>query len=208
MASVDQTLTELIQTFPCSHPDRTQALHQALVVLGAGYEWRHGSLVQRFDSQDRNCLHVHGQFKLSAEQAERMREYGDEVPAELLDGSCPAEHLRPRAAELARTPGPLLCDPYPACTRAPLFTLPQDADDDWIDAAREIARVVVPLWATPSDYERASESTLTPGQRAYLDGERRQALDALERRFGPGFLASCSSRPRPPAGAGEAADPD
>jgi hypothetical protein len=192
VASVDQTLTELIRTFPCSHPDRTQALHQALVVLGAGYEWRSGSLVQRFDSDGRNCLDVHGQFKLSAEQADRMRECGDEVPQELLDGSCPAERLRPQAAALARTPGPLLSDPYPACTLAPLFTVPEDADADWIDAAREIARVVVPLWAAPSDYERAIESMYTPEQRAYVNGDQQRALDALERRFGPGFLASCS----------------
>ncbi|SEM79614.1 hypothetical protein [Streptacidiphilus jiangxiensis] len=190
MASVDQTLTELIRAFPCSYPDRTQALHHVLVVLGTGHEWRDGSLVQRFDSDGRNCLDVHGQFKLSAEQADHMREYGDEVPQELLDGTCPAEHLRPLAADLARTPGPLLEDPYPACTSAPLFTVPADADDDWVEAAREIAAVVLPLWAAPSAYELAIESSLTDTQRAYVTSQRTEALDLLERRFGPGFLTS------------------
>jgi hypothetical protein len=189
VASVDQTLTELIRTFPCAYPDRTQALHQVLVVLGAGYEWRGGEAVQRFDTDGRNCLNVHSQFKLSASHAERFREYGEEVSQEDVDGTCPAEHLRTRAAELASTPGPLRQDPYPASTLAPLFNVPADAAGDWVEAAREIAAVVVPLWANPSAYELTIDFSRTPEQRAYAYGEQSKAYSLLERHFGPGILS-------------------
>ncbi|MHC3392442.1 hypothetical protein [Streptomyces sp. A 4/2] len=188
MASVDRTLGELIRAFPCSYPTRTQALHQVLVVLGAGYEWQGGEVVQRFDSDELGCLAVHNQFKLSEEQIRHLRERGAQVAQERVDGTCPAELLRPLAAELARTPAPLGRDPYPASTLAPLFNIPQDAAADWVDAAREIASVVVPLWADPSDYELATRSSFTPGQRAYVDGERDRALRLLELRLGPQTL--------------------
>ncbi|WP_439681528.1 hypothetical protein [Embleya sp. MST-111070] len=188
MASVDQTLTELIRAFPCAYPDRTQALHQVLVVLGSGYEWRGGEAVQRFDSDGRGCLSVHGQFKLSASLAERFREYGEEVSQEDIDGTCPAEHLRTRAAELARTPGPLRQDPYPPSTLAPLFNVAEDAAADWVAAAREIAAVVVPLWVNPSAYELTINFSLTCEQRAYAYGEQTKAFALLESRFGPGVV--------------------
>ncbi|MFD3664630.1 hypothetical protein ACFWVF_29220 [Streptomyces sp. NPDC058659] len=189
MASVDRTLAELIRAFPCSYPTRTQALHHVLVVLGAGYEWRGGEVVQRFDSDELGCLAVHHQFKLSEEQIRHLRERGSEATQERVDGACPAEHLRPLAAELARTPAPLGRDPYPASTLAPLFNIPQDAAADWVEAAREIASVVVPLWADPSECELATRSSFTPGQRAYVDGERDRALRLLGLRLGPQTLS-------------------
>jgi hypothetical protein len=189
VASVDQTLTDLIRRFPCDFPDRTQALHQVLVVLGAGYEWQGGEVVQRFDSDGSNCLKLHGMFKVSADEANRMCEPGEGIFREDCDGTCPAEHLRSRAAELARTPGPLRQDPYPASTLAPLFNVPADAAPDWVEAAREIASVVVPLWANPSAYELAIAFSRTPEQRAYAHSQQTKALAVLEQRFGSGWLA-------------------
>lgn len=189
MASVDQTLTDLIRRYPCAYPDRTQALHQVLVVLGAGHEWRDGEVIQRFDSDGTNCLRVHGMFKASADEADRMSEPGEKIFREGHGGTCPAEHLRSRAVELARTPGPLRQDPYPPSTLAPLFNVPADAAADWTAAAREIAEVVIPLWANPSAYELALEFSYTAEQRAYVHGERSKALALLEERFGPELLS-------------------
>ncbi|MEU6405394.1 hypothetical protein [Streptomyces sp. NPDC046985] len=189
MASVDQTLTDLIRSFPCAYPDRTQALHQVLVVLGAGYEWQGGEVVQRFDSDGSNCLRVHGMFKVSADEADLMCGPGETIFREDRDGTCPSEHLRSRAVELARTPGPLRQDPYPASTLAPLFNVPEDAAADWVEAAREIAEVVVPLWANPSPYELALTFSYTAEQRAYAHRQHSKALALLEQRFGPGWLS-------------------
>ncbi|MFF2378397.1 hypothetical protein ACFVUW_28810 [Streptomyces xiamenensis] len=188
MASVDQTLTDVIGRHPCAYPDRTQALHQVLVVLGAGYEWRDGEVIRRFDSEGINCLRVHGMFKVSAHEAERLSEPGEAIFREGRDGTCSAEHLRSRAVELARTPGPLRQDPYPASPLAPVFNVPSDAAADWTAAAREIAEAVIPLWANPSAYELALEFSYTAEQRAYVHGQRSRALALLEERFGPELL--------------------
>ncbi|MFD9773337.1 hypothetical protein ACFWXE_23850 [[Kitasatospora] papulosa] len=144
MAGVEDTLSEMIRESPCSALNRTQALHHVLVVLGAGYEWRDGEVVRRHGRDGRDCRSTHEQFKLPADHVALLREHGRAVEQQYVDGTCPAEHLRTHAAELARTPGPLGQDPYPASPGAPLFNVPADAAADWVDAAREIAAVVVP----------------------------------------------------------------
>ncbi|MGV2915628.1 hypothetical protein [Streptomyces alfalfae] len=80
--------------------------------------------------------------------------------------------------------------------------MPADAAADWVEAAREIAAVVAPLWEAPSDYEVAVHASLTPEQRAWVDGQRSRALALLERRFGPEVLPAGGSWPS--AGGGRA----
>ncbi|MCG7522837.1 hypothetical protein MHW47_00005 [Streptomyces sp. OfavH-34-F] len=189
MATVDQTLTDLIRSFPCAYPDRTQALHQVLVVLGAGYAWQGGEVVQRFDSDGSSCRRVHGMGKVSADAADRLCGPGETISREDRDGTCPSEHLRSRAVELARTPGPLRQDPYPSSTLAPLFNIPEDAAADRVESAREIAEVIVPLWANPSPYELALTFSYTAEQRTYARRQHERALALLEHRFGSGWLS-------------------
>ncbi|MCM2430929.1 hypothetical protein [Streptomyces sp. RKAG337] len=80
-------------------------------------------------------------------------------------------------------------DAYQASTGSLLLTVPRDVTADWARAAREIAAVVGPLWASQSAYRKAFESSLTPSQRAYVDGERTEALRLLGVRFGRLVLA-------------------
>lgn len=128
MASVNRTIRALIESCPCGYDNRTEALHQILVVLGAGYEWRDGQVVSRDPDTD-TCVSMHQWF---TEQ-------------------CPAEDLRDRAAELALTPGPLRNGAYPPCEFTLLLNVPADVEPDWAEAAAEIAAVVGPLWITGAD---------------------------------------------------------
>jgi len=46
-ASVERTIEDMIARYPSLFQSRTQALHHLFVVLGCGYEWQNGELVDR-----------------------------------------------------------------------------------------------------------------------------------------------------------------
>ncbi|MFF9786326.1 hypothetical protein [Streptomyces nigrescens] len=175
MTPVDDTLAGLIRRYPCLFGNRTQALHHALIVLGNGMEWRDGLLVDRVpDSTD--CSEAHMRRRATAEEIEQYATIGIEVREEKLTGKCPAEDLRSRSEELATSPAPLDRDPYQPGLRLPIFEMPEDANEHWLSAAREIAAVVAPLWRQPSESELAHENAYTATQRA-------AAIDLLSQRF-------------------------
>ncbi|MCX4783897.1 MULTISPECIES: hypothetical protein [unclassified Streptomyces] len=175
MSPVDALLAEKIRAYPCLFRNRTQALHQALIVLGNGMEWRGGLLVHRAPD-DRTCAEAHLRRRATPEEVELYTSLGVELPSERLTGTCPAEALRPRAEELAAAPGDLNGDPYPPSPSLPIFEMPEDADFHWLAAAREIAAVVGPLWVTPSAAELAYEND-------YTSAQRKAALKLLSARF-------------------------
>ncbi|MFD0224431.1 hypothetical protein ACWGPD_15445 [Streptomyces hirsutus] len=182
MASVDETVRELIERYPCGYPHRTEVLHQILVVLGSGYEWREGQAVSRFPTDD-TCVTMHQRFQHSAERVARLEEYGMEVEEEFRTGQCPAEDLRSRASELAQTTGNLLYGPYQPHPTLLFLDVPADADADWAAATAEIAAVVGPLWAAGADLK------LDPYERTdYVLRERAKALRKLEATYGPGVV--------------------
>ncbi|MEV8336711.1 hypothetical protein [Streptomyces niveus] len=184
MATVAETVRDLIATFPCSFENRTQALHHVLVVLGSGYEWQDGEAVRR-DSDSTSCVQVHEKYKFSGELLSLFRGDGIDIDEEFITGRCPAEARRAFAAELALTAGPLGRDPYPPSTGVLLLTVPDNAAPDWALAAAEIAAVVRPLWQTKTAYAEAFEATLTPDQRQYVNSESMEALKQFDAAFGP-----------------------
>lgn len=175
MNPVDVLLADKISTYPCLFRNRTQALHQVLIVLGNGMEWRAGLLVHRAPD-DRTCSEAHLKWRAPEEEVTLYASLEIDLPPERLTGVCPAESLRPRAEELAATPGDLDRDPYPPSLGLPIFEMPEDADFHWRAAAREIAAVVGPLWAEPSAAELAYEND-------YTSAQRKAAIELLSTRF-------------------------
>ncbi|MET7604942.1 hypothetical protein ABZS96_20925 [Streptomyces avermitilis] len=164
MNPVSATLAGLISRYPCAYPNRTQALHHALIMLGNGMAWRRGLLVDRVPDP-RDCRDIHQKSRLTAAETKLYAAAGITPSTEQITGACPAEPLRARAAELAHEPGPLDRDPYPPNLQIPLFLMPTDADTHWQQAAREIAAVVAPLWQQPSPAVLATENEYTTQQR-------------------------------------------
>ncbi|MET9394710.1 hypothetical protein ABZY20_30610 [Streptomyces sp. NPDC006624] len=164
MDPVSATLAGLIGRYPCAYSNRTQALHQALIVLGNGMVWRHGLLVDRA-GDPRDCRDIHQRSRLTAAETKLYAAAGITPSTEQITGACPAEPVRARAAELAHEPGPLDREPYPPSLQIPLFLMPADADPHWQHAARETAAVVAPLWQQPSVAVLATENEYTAHQR-------------------------------------------
>ncbi|MGW1819700.1 hypothetical protein ACWCQM_39865 [Streptomyces sp. NPDC002125] len=187
MASVNETVRQLIERYPCGYPHRTEALHQILVVLGAGYEWRDGQVVSRFLPGDDTCARMHRDFQYSAERVAELTEFGIEVREQFITGQCPNEDLRSRADELAQKTGKLLHGPYQPHPTLLFLDVPANANADWAAAAAEIAAVVGPLWAAGADLE------LDPYERTdYVLKERDKALRRLEAVYGPEVINAVS----------------
>ncbi|MEU1824280.1 hypothetical protein ABZ502_17855 [Streptomyces abikoensis] len=184
MASVNNTVRKLIERFPCAYDNRTEVLHQILVVLGAGYEWRDGQVVSRFPD-DVTCVGMHQRFKYPEEHVVQLRELGIEVEERFVTGECPAEALRVQAAELAMTPGVLRHGVYPPCLSVPVLNVPADAALDWAEAAAEIAAVIGPLWAAGAD--RVSHEG---NEDDFASRDRAVALQRLKAVYGPAVLGS------------------
>lgn len=193
MPSVHETVRDLIASYPCSYANRTQALHQILVVLGSGYEWRNGTVHNRFPS-DRTCLDHHKRFQYSPEDIADFRDCGIEAKEEFITGRCPAEELRARALELARTPGPLRHEAYQPGTGLLFLTVPADADPDWAQAAAEVAAAVGPSWIAQTQAHEEFEAGLTPSQRQFVGQQRETAIQQFEETYGRSVLLGSDAR--------------
>ncbi|MFF2228876.1 hypothetical protein ACFVV7_36785 [Streptomyces globisporus] len=185
MPSVIETVRQCIASFPCGYANRTQALHQVLVVGGSGYEWRGRTVVNRF-ADGATCARVHERFRYSAEEIEDLRDCGIDVAEKFITGRCPDEELRGQASALARKAGPLGQEPYAPGPDLLFLNAPGNADSDWVSACREIASVVGPLW-TAGEQSDVHESW-TREQRQYVSGQRARALQRFESVFGRQLL--------------------
>ncbi|MER6121418.1 hypothetical protein ACWDBD_19605 [Streptomyces sp. NPDC001118] len=175
MNPVDDLLADMIRRYPCLVANRTQALHDALVVAGNGLEWRDGLLVNRVP-ESRSCRESHMGRRATPEEIELYAQAGLELSETSRTGICAAEDLRANASQLALTPGPLDRAPYPPSPRLPIFELPDNAHATWRRAAHEIAAVVGPLWLDPPAAELTYESR-------YMEQQRAAGITLLRERF-------------------------
>ncbi|MFE3629516.1 hypothetical protein [Streptomyces goshikiensis] len=188
MASVNATVRDLIAAYPCGYKNRTQALHQILVVNGSGYEWRGGQAINRDDPG--TCEALHERSRYSAELVAELQADGVEIANRFITGECPAEARRLCAAELSLTPGLLGRMPYQASPGLLFLNVPDDAADDWKLASAEIARWVGPLWARrAAEGDTIEAFSLTPEQREYVNGQRTEALQRFQQMYGYGPAA-------------------
>ncbi|MDW4912488.1 hypothetical protein [Streptomyces californicus] len=176
-----ETVRHCIASYPCGYANRTQALHQVLVVGGSGYEWRGGTVVSRF-ADGTTCARVHERFRYSAEKIADLRDCGIDVAEKFITGRCPDEELRDQASALARKVGPLGQEPYQPGPDLLFLNAPENADSDWSQACWEIAVVVGPLWIAGEQSD--DREGLTPEQRRYVSGQRARALMKFENVFG------------------------
>lgn len=178
MGDVEDQVADILRKWPCSYKNRTQALHQILVVLGNGRDWYDGRPLDRVEDP-RTCVEaVHEKFLWDKDMVERMVEAGLDVPKEYTSPECPSEDRRGRAEELALVPGPLNRRVYQASSGALLLTLPDDITDEWRAAAVEIARVVLPLWETPDAEYWSHASPYTENARSDGLAKLKALIDA------------------------------
>ncbi|WP_158892700.1 hypothetical protein [Amycolatopsis anabasis] len=141
MATVEDTVRTMIRDSPALFANRTQALHFLFCVLGNGYAWRHGELVETRPlppQSDEDIL----------EQIPPVLAHDTAFLADAAARNRSSIRVRACADALAQTPGELDEAPYPPNLSTLLLNRPLDIRPDWLEAAREIARTVLPRWRT------------------------------------------------------------
>lgn len=131
--SVTATVERMIYNYPSLFANRTQALRHLLCVPGNGYEWEDGQLVSVFVEPNRTDEDVQWQAPDWA-TPETVAEYA-ERNARWLE-------IRRNAAELARTAGPLERSTLEIGNSLLPRPLPDDATQEWRDAAVEYEATV------------------------------------------------------------------
>lgn len=142
MATVAHTCADLIRRCPTTYANRTQVLHHLFLVLGNGYRWVDGDLVD-VTGDGRTEEDVNDTIL-----AALLDVYGEDHPTvtstrHTLGLLAEANRQRREQADLlALTPGPIDRPIYPIHPGCALETMPDDAADDWRDAALEIVAAV------------------------------------------------------------------
>lgn len=166
MASVHDTVRDMIFNFPEQCANRTQALHHLFVHIGNGYEWRDGELVNLYplerdytdDEIELQMLpDILERFKTLAAESDAKAAMVESMLAEAREGGVERLAIRRDADRLAETPGDLRGPVHQPCQEyAYLLNAPKDITPDWAAAREEIAAVVAPLWAS-EDYLRSHQ---------------------------------------------------
>lgn len=133
VSSIDTTIERMIRNYPSLFANRTQALGHLLCVLGNGYQWDGGELVSVFEERERTDEDVQWEVPKWATGDIAERYAADNL--RFLD-------IRRRAAELARTPGPLERAVLEAGHYLLPEPLPKDARPEWRSAAAEYEATV------------------------------------------------------------------
>lgn len=169
-SSVASTVRQLILDYPGVHQSRSDVLHSLLCGIGTGFEWRNGALECPFYEQETAEYRRHKplledpdeQYRLLTEQERQT--FGDaevEAPPDATDEDrkwieLQAERRRKRAAEDVKLVADTKRDIDLLCSRrepieylsavselSPLANIPDDCRVDWLDAAEEVARLVL-----------------------------------------------------------------
>lgn len=153
--NVDKTIQAALFHYPTLFQNRTQVLHNLFYVIGNGYEWQDGELVNMFADHDKHAMdHLSYWDKAAA---------ASNSPVDFLD----IKHFELRRIQAVHNTllgrshchGPF--NLYPDIPgEARIYQIPDDVKDDWRAAAAEI-RVIT---------ERARLLAVLAKDRAELQG--------------------------------------
>lgn len=129
---VDDLVERMIRNYPSLFANRTQALRHLLCVAGNGYRWVNGALVCTVEERERTDEEV--QVTPPDWVSE---EWAGDVGEQIAEDNLRYLDIRRRAAELARTPGPLEWATVYAGHYLLPEQLPDDARPEWRAAAAE-----------------------------------------------------------------------
>lgn len=195
--SLHSTIVRCLRNYPSLYATRADVLHTMFVVGGAGYCWEDGALVNIYDDGDRPVEEVFetpfdsfpdkpgdSPETLEFKRIERLREELRVKRANIL-----IAFTRDNAHALAQIPcgvghGDIHTlnefaymsrpDIYPLSRSANLMTVPDDADAEHVEAAREVIMMIYGHTPSP-DENRRFRATISLADKA---------LASIQKRFG------------------------
>lgn len=141
---VDHTVREDIWNYPMLFKSRSDVLHHLFYVIGNGYEWFNGELVDKFPDLQKNDDHCINNDENHPLLGDIHRQWNQE-----------ARLIRSEIDERVKLLAPLSGsgNRYPASDVAFIHHLPDDIKPDWAEAAEQIRPIweAAPDWVFPRD---------------------------------------------------------
>jgi hypothetical protein len=136
MATVNETVRNAITCYPSLFATRGDALHHLFLVLGNGYTWHKGEIVNVFpeDEQPWTPERERASFARMGGNTDLLRELADE---RIQKHQAILSNMDAAVQDLTFTGERI----YPQSQYALLLTIPEDVTDDWAAAAEE-AKVI------------------------------------------------------------------
>lgn len=194
---LQDTIVRCLRNYPSLYATRADVLHTMFVVGGAGYCWEDGALVNIYDDGDRPVEDVFetpfvsvlnkpsdSPDTLEYKRIERLREELRVKRTNVL-----IAFTRDNAHALAQIPCGVghgdthtlnefaymsRSDIYPLSDSANLMTIPDDADAEHVDAAREVIMMIYGHTPSPEEKTRFKTTILLADK----------ALASIQKRFG------------------------
>ena len=148
MPSVRDTVKSAIWQYPSLFHNRTEVLHHLFCVLGNGFDWEDGELVDRWQDERPDDLYerINRVDEGEAELRESRPEIAESFEEERKERLAEADYARANIEILTDLTAPLGREPYPPLgyhgTANGYAALPEDAKPDWAEAYYEIMEAV------------------------------------------------------------------
>ncbi len=141
------TVTKMIEEYPELFPTRLEAMDHLLNVIGNGYEWVNGELVESYVMSPEEKAY---NDKRHQDHIDEMLKAAQALPdagfmKEWLLDYARAENARANAATVAATKVETLVDDrtfYPLCEYSAIRRVPLDVKPDWAEAIAEMTEIL------------------------------------------------------------------
>ncbi len=184
MATVEETVRNSLLDYPTLFSNRTEIFHHLFCVIGNGYEWNDGELVNGYRMDDGLVEEYEREPCSVKDEEEQMKEYNEQYSKDLYEFLEPALRIQIRKDnakfEFHKDNIDLLVKIvgnidwiYPMCEYSRLMNIPDDVKDDWLEAAEQMATYVVSFSDIPGEKN-------TPSINRNSDKERKNNRELAE----------------------------
>jgi len=137
--SFEFTVKVGLLAYPGIHPTREHEINHLFCVLGNGYDWENGALVEKCDDEKLKAVE---RMLREGRPGEEIRAYTaeeDDKRWKDIVKNLP-EDLKSKFREHMHEIHPLKV--YPLCELCPILELPEDIRPDWLAGAEEALRLI------------------------------------------------------------------
>jgi len=166
--SLDFRIWEMMIAYPSLFPTRFYAIHHLYLVLGNGYEWQDGRLVERVPDEKRKAIErMLKDGKTEGEMRKAIQKMDDQLYGEMR---AETRRVSEKLQALSKKYKVDLADPvdhpksfqvYPVCDLSEIMNIPDDVRPDWLAGAEE-ALAIMELYPTHDEKERPEHRKFIP----------------------------------------------
>lgn len=149
--TVFETIKTLLQDYPRLYKNRMDVLYHLFCVIGNGYDWKDGDLVDvsgyQKDRPSEYTIDAEANYQALVDFYQNQMSFmpsEEKLRKEATDNQQHALYLQENIDQIVNTTTPLLLSTYPLSEEySSLMNIPEDINQDWAQAAEELAKALI-----------------------------------------------------------------